>query len=313
MVEKRFKKVYVEISNACNLKCDFCPTVNKSQTFMDASLFEKIVSQLPPLTNAINLHIMGEPLLHPQLDEFIHICAAHNLPVTIVTNGTLMTPEKQELLLHPIVQQVNFSLQSFHANFPNADNSAFLNRIFQYTLRAFEQRPDLHVNYRLWNVSDYSDAISFNEDLIKKMKMFFDIENASELNHISLRGRKVTKSLHLNLATRFDWPDLDMPFRSTHGTCPGLITQLGVLADGTVVPCCLDKDGIVDLGNCNDGSIKEIITSDKATRIINGFKCRELIEPLCQHCTFIERFEKKVRWIKGHQTWVKHNPQKNAL
>lgn len=306
MKEKRFKKVYIEISNACNLKCDFCPTVNTPQTFMGTELFESIVKQLTPLSNCINLHIMGEPLFHPKISEFINICEKYSMPVTIVTNGTILNKKNQQLLLNQIVQQVNFSLQSFHANYPNADNSAYLKRIFKYTTRAFENRPDQHVNYRLWNVSDYSEAIDFNKDIIDKIRSYFELDNNEKLRHTSLRGRKVKKSLHLNLATRFDWPTLEMPFRTTNGTCPGLITQLGILANGTVVPCCLDKDGVIDLGNCNTTTIEEIINSNRAKKIIEGFKCRELNEPLCQHCTFIERFEKKVRWINGHQTWINH-------
>ena len=313
MKEKRFKKIYVEISNACNLKCDFCPTVNLPQNYMGRELFEKIVKQLPKLANSMNLHIMGEPLNHPNIAEFIEICERYSMPVTIVTNGTLLSPKYQQALLNPIVQQVNFSLQSFDANYPEADNTAFLNRIFEYTKSAFEKRPDQHINYRLWNVSDYKDALPYNKDLIGKMKKFFGLEEEDELSHISLRGKKVTKSLHLNLATRFDWPSLDLPFRTTEGTCPGLITQLGILADGTVVPCCLDKDGKIDLGNCKDQTIEAIIASERAQNVIRGFKCRELTEELCQHCTFIERFEKKVRWIKGHQTWTRHNPENEVL
>ncbi len=270
---------------------------------MDLDLFTKIVEQVKQLTNCIYLHIMGEPMVHPQISKFIDICQQFNLPVSIVTNGSLMSEKYQEILLRPIVQQVNFSLQSFAANFKKADNSTYLYRIFKYTKRTFEERPDQHVNFRLWNVSDYADAISFNQELIDKMNDFFELGEENKLTVTSLRGRKVLKSLHLNLATRFDWPSMDMPFRTTKGTCPGLITQLGILSDGTVVPCCLDKDGSAAIGNCNSQNIEEIINSPKAKAIVDGFKCRKLIEPLCQRCTFISRFEKKVRWIKGHQTW----------
>jgi len=84
---------------------------------------------------------------------------------------------------------------------------------------------------------------------------------------------------------------MDMPVQGERGTCPALKNQFGILADGTVIPCCLDKDGVVDLGNCSDQSIQEILNSDRARTMLDGFKQRKLVEPLCQRCTFNKRFK----------------------
>ena len=92
--------------------------------------------------------------------------------------------------------------------------------------------------------------------------------------------------------SRFDWPRLESPVQSTEGRCNGLIDHFAVHADGTVSPCCLDDQKIIQLGNIFDNDIKTILESDRATKIKNGFKNGKLIEELCQKCTYINRFKK---------------------
>ena len=311
MKEMRFKRVYCEISNACNLKCDFCPVVERPKTFMDRQLFESVVKQTQPLANHLNLHIMGEPTIHPEFEEFVDICRYHKMPVFIVTNGTVLNETVQRAMLNPIVHQVSFSIHSFEANFPEADNTTYLNKIFAYTERSMSERPNQYVNFRLWNTEYIDGVLDANRSVVEAVAAHFNAHD--KIQRISLRGVKIHENLYINLASQFDWPSMNMPFRTTSGTCPGLITQLGILSDGTVVPCCLDRNGIIELGNVREQSIEQIINSDRALQIIGGFKNRELHEELCQRCTFISRFEKKVRWIKGHQRWVRHEPDKPLL
>ena len=288
----KFRKVYCEISNSCNLKCDFCPqpSLKRPTHFMDMDLFESIVKQVQPLTRLLCLHVMGEPMYHPDLEGFLDICHKHKLEVAIVTNGVLLNDSNQQLLLNPAVIQVNFSIQSFENNYKGQDNKSYLERIFNFTKRAFEERPDLHINYRLWNAESFEKALEMNERTISRIREAFNISK-EKMNSISLLGNNLVNNLFLNLAENFEWPTLEMPFQSNRGFCKALRNQIAILSDGTVVPCCFDCEGVINLGNVNDSSIIEILNSERAMKMLNGFKNQELTEPLCQRCTYIKRFK----------------------
>ena len=287
----KFRKVYCEISNSCNLKCDFCPqsSLKRPTHFMEKSLFESIVKQVQPFTRLLCLHVMGEPMYHPELEEFLDICHKYGQDVAIVTNGVLLNDSNQELLLNPAVVQVNFSLQSFENNYKGMDNNSYLKRIFKFTKRAFETRPDLHINYRLWNAESFEKALEMNERTISRIREAFDISE-EKMNSISLLGNNLLNNLFLNLSENFEWPALDMPFQSKQGYCHALKNQLAILSDGTVVPCCFDCEGVIKLGDANKDSIVDILNSERAMNMFNGFKKQQLVEPLCQRCTYIKRF-----------------------
>ena len=256
---------------------------------MDKKLFESIVKQVQPFTRLLCLHVMGEPMYHPDLGEFLDICHKYGQDVAIVTNGVLLNDSNQELLLNPAVVQVNFSIQSFENNYKGQDNKSYLERIFKFTKKAFIERPDLHINYRLWNAESFEKALEMNERTISRIREAFDISK-EKMNGISLLGNNLLNNLFLNLSENFDWPTMDMPYQSSRGHCHALKNQLAILSDGTVVPCCFDCEGIIKLGNANEDSLVDILNSERAMKMFNGFKKQQLVEPLCQRCTYIKRF-----------------------
>ncbi|MCM8542004.1 MAG: radical SAM protein [Lentisphaeraceae bacterium] len=287
----KFRKVYIEISNSCNLKCDFCPqsSLKRPTHFMDIELFDSLVKQIQPFARLLCLHVMGEPMYHPQLEEFLNICHKYKQDVSIVTNGVLLNDSNQALLLNPAVVQANFSLQSFENNYKGMDNKSYLSKIFRFTKRAFEERPDMHINYRLWNGESFEKALELNELTISRIRDEFGISR-EKMNGISLLGNRLINNLFLNLSENFDWPTLDMPHRSNRGRCHALNNQMAILSDGTVVPCCFDCEGVIKLGDANKDSIVDILNSERAMNMFMGFKKQQLVEPLCQRCTYIERF-----------------------
>lgn len=294
MKPKKFKKVYVEISNICNLACDFCPEVERDKKIMGRELFEKIIGEITPLTDEVCFHLMGEPLAHPQFAEYVEICAGQGLPVNITTNGTLLNEERARALLHPIIRQVNFSLHSFEANFGEKDIGPYLNKIFAFTHQALTTRPDLYINYRLWNLAREDDHAS-NENILTAIEENFGVALNRQVDVAFRKNKNVAGRLYLNFDTRFDWPSLKNPLRSETGFCYGLSSHLAIHADGTVVPCCLDKEAGINLGSCADKKIATIVDGDRATRMAKGFQNRQLVEDLCRRCSFIERFDGKVR------------------
>jgi radical SAM protein with 4Fe4S-binding SPASM domain len=289
---KRFSKINIEISNICNLQCSFCPEVIREKGMMDPELFASILAEVGPLTDQVCLHLMGDPLVHSKLDRFIEICAKHETPVFLVTNGVLLRPRQAESLLHPIVRQVNFSLHSFPDNFPDRDPGPYLDQIFRWTERAFRERPDLYVNYRLWNLETPATpaAGAKNSEMLRRVCEHFGVASP---NGIDVRKRKsypVRNRLYLHFDTEFVWPSLDLPEIGAHGRCHGLSSHFGILVDGTVVPCCLDKEGKIPLGNVREKPVLEILASPRAQGILKGFRERRLVEELCRKCNYIERF-----------------------
>ena len=286
---KRFEKIYVEISNVCNLQCDFCPEVAREKDVMETGLFARIIADAAPLAEQVCLHLMGEPLTHPHLSRLIDICGHHSLPVNLTTNGTLLNAARSEAILHPIVRQVNFSLHSFEANFPGQDIGPYLEKIFAFTRRAFERRPDLYVNYRLWNL-DGADA-GKNDALIARVEAAFGVELDKRVDVRWRKGRHVLNRLYLNHDSRFEWPSPEAPLRSETGTCRALSSHIGVLTDGAVVPCCLDKEGVTVLGDARRQTLSEVLAGERASAMASGFAEGRLVEDLCRRCTFITRFK----------------------
>ncbi len=289
---RKFKKIYIEISNICNLQCDFCPEVVRDKKIMGEDLFEKIIAEMGPLTDEVCFHLMGEPLAHPQFSRFVEICAQYKVPVNITTNGTLLNDSRSISLLHPIVRQVNFSLQSFESNFQGQSDEAYLNKIFNFTKQALRERPDLYINYRFWNLAEAT--IDPNQKSIDKIEAYFNVTVNRSIDVTLRKSRKLLGRLYLHFDTRFEWPSLNAPLRANHGFCYGLSSHMAIHADGTVVPCCLDKEAGVDLGNCKNQSVQSVLDGPRAIRVADGFKRYTLVESLCQRCTFIERFDKKV-------------------
>lgn len=259
---------------------------------MDFELFSRIISQAAPLTEQVCMHLMGEPMLHPELKKFFDLCVAHDVRIFFVTNGILLKEKQFELLLHPALRQVNFSLHAFHDNFPDKDATDYLGNIFTYTERAFVERPDLYINYRLWDLENPRGELKHNLDFLEAIEKRFQLSLNRNPDVGRHKGRVIKNKLYLHLDTEFTWPSLELPKLGTKGTCYGLESHFGILVDGTVVPCCLDKEGVIPLGNVNENSLIEILNSERAVKMLDGFNQNVLVEEMCQRCPYITRFSK---------------------
>lgn len=257
---------------------------------MDIHLFQDIVEQVAPLTELVCFHLMGDPLVHPHLADMIRICDEHEANIFLVTNGVLLRPEKYKLMLHKRFYQINFSLHSFFDNFPDKDPSNYLERIFSFTECALIERPELYLNFRLWNLNDPLGSQTPNTHMLERICERFEFDVPTEFDVRKRKSINIKNRLYLHFDTEFIWPSIDLPVLGTTGTCYGLSSHFGILVDGTVVPCCLDKEATIPLGRVQDSPILDILGSRRAQDIIKGFKQRQLVEPLCQRCQYIERF-----------------------
>ena len=284
-----FKRVYLEISNICNVQCSFCPVVEKDKKIMDVTEFENILKQVAPLTEIVCLHLMGEPLAHPQFLKILEICERFKAQIDLTTNGLLIKKYKENIINSGCVRQINFSLQAFKDNFPEKDISQYLQPIFEFVTLAHEIRPALYTNFRLWNQE--SEAAD-NEDIFLKIENYFKIEINRNIELGAIKSKNIWNRLYLHFDSRFEWPSFNLPHQGTQGRCHGTVNHIGIHADGSVVPCCLDKDANINLGNAKEQSLLEIITNERFTNMKNGFLNGVLVEDFCQHCSFINRFKK---------------------
>lgn len=286
-----FQKVHIEISNICNVQCSFCPVVERPKDIMSLSKFKKILKEVVPLTRDVCLHLMGEPLAHPEIKEIFEISKTENASLQITTNGLLIKKMKEMLLGSPALRQINFSLQAFKDNFPDRPIESYLDPIRDFILEAFKSRPDLYINLRLWNHG--VESFSENEDLIQYFETHLGFQMKREVDVSNIKSKKVFKEgrLYFHFDSRFDWPSPHFPPQGEKGTCQGLRNHFGIHADGTVVPCCLDKEAVINLGNCFEESVESILNSKRAQTIKEGFEKGRLVEDLCQKCTYIKRFK----------------------
>lgn len=249
---------------------------------MSEEKFSSLLPRLSPWTDYLYFHLMGEPLLHPDLSAFLKLARDNGFKVILTTNGTLLEDRKEILLSSSALWKVNISLQSFEGNDPE-NKSRTLKEYMQKCIffgKAAEGR--CIVVYRLWNIGGLSDM---NEGILSLLKASFDGPWVEEK-----KGIRIGEKIYLEFGEKFDWPDLNEDMRSDVHYCYGLKDQIGILWDGTVVPCCLDHEGDLALGNIFSEDLEDIIKSDRACQILKGFNDRKPTEALCQRCGYASRF-----------------------
>ena len=274
-----FQKVYVEISNLCNLSCAFCPGTKRQKQAMTEEQFRFLLPKLRPYTDFLYFHLMGEPLCHPKLGSFLHLAHEYGFKVILTTNGTLLAKQQQLLLSSPALHKVNISLHAFEANDLAIPFEDYLHQCFAFG-KAAEGK--VLVSYRLWNKGG---ADTQNEKITSMLAQHFPAQWVQER-----RGIRIGERIYLEHGDKFDWPDLSAHDGGEDVFCYGLRDQLGVLCDGTVVPCCLDHEGDLALGNLFHQDMEEILKSPRARAIYDGFSRRKATEELCRRCGYARRF-----------------------
>lgn len=271
---KQFKKIYLEITNLCNLSCAFCPPTTRHPRTMTVAEFTVLAEKLRPHGRFLYLHIKGEPTAHPQLAEILAVCEGLDFRVCITTNGTLLGRMGDVLLHSPAVHKVHISLHSYEANQLALPLEDYLDSIVDFIKNA-----SCITVLRLWNEGGQEEL---NQKILDKLHDSFQF----------LREDKIAHNIFLEKGELFQWGDPTISTTRTSGFCYALRDQIGVLVDGTVVPCCLDNNGDIPLGNLYNATLQDIYDSPRATAIYQGFSRRQLREPLCKSCGFVERFDR---------------------
>ena len=279
-----YSRVYIEITNICNMNCSFCHGHCRAPKRMSRDELEVVLNKLQGVTKYLYFHLMGEPLTHPELPKFIKMAADSGYKPMITTNGTLLSRRGEDLLSvtsngSPCLHKINISLHSFEGD--NAEKyRKYLSDIATFAKQA--SAAGIIVVLRLWNKGFDGGNNDIALDFLK--------ENIDGEWAENTRGLRIREKLFLEWGDRFGWPDKDAEIQGDEVTCYGLRDHFGILSNGTIVPCCLDRDGIISLGNIFDGDIEAILGSERAEAMKRGFECRRATEDLCRRCQYAQRF-----------------------
>lgn len=278
-----FKRAYVEITNRCNLRCAFCPGTGRPPGEITPEAFSILADRLRPVTGYLYFHVMGEPLLHPQLEVLLSQAAERAFRVCLTTNGTLLPERAETLRQAEPLHKLSVSLHSFEGNDGGPDLRRYLSGVWD-VCRPLAEAGVICV-LRLWNEGG-------PQECNREIEAFFQERTGTCPGCWPAPRpgvRKLGEGLFLESASQFDWPDLEAPERGTE-FCHGLRDQIAVLCDGTVVPCCLDHEGDLALGNLLEQELDSILDSPRARALYEGFSRRRPAEELCRRCGYAARF-----------------------
>lgn len=274
------KRIYIEISNVCNLSCAFCMKTDRKPRIMSPEEFEHILSETDQITDYIYLHVQGEPLLHPQFDKMMEIAAKHSCKVQLVTNGLLL-PQHPDLISMKALRKVSFSLQS--VEYHKKDPAEFMAPIFRFIEEASANGKP-YCELRFWR--DDQMKLERTEECLNMIHERYQPEESGRV-----RNEMILPGVYVDYSNPFEWPEENNTGSDT-GTCHGAISQIAILSDGTVVPCCLDAGGRIPLGNLFETDLQTILSSERYRNMCEGFRSHRITEELCRSCTYRLRFDR---------------------
>lgn len=298
---QELKRIYIEITNICNLSCPFCPPLRREKQIMAPEKFAHILKEIAPYCKNILLHVKGEPLLSPYLGEMLDICAREGFLVTITTNGTQISKAARILMCHAaVIRGFNVSLQSllyydlWRSELP--DILAFCDK--------FGQEYGKNIVLRLWNGQMSPDG----KEMLQKISRYFLLPEEELEKMDQNRSYTIRKGLFISRAEEFVWPGQNNLSLGEDGFCYGSLMQLAILCDGRVVPCCLDAEGEITLGDLHTRSFGDILASHRLRTMQEGFLQGQAVEELCKKCSYKSRFDAKAqRMAKACQRGDLHN------
>ena len=278
----KFGKIYIEITNICNLKCSFCPTRKSKKEEMSIEKFEHILKEIKSYTKTIYLHVQGEPLLHSNLDSILALTKKYDFKVKITTNGTLITEKIHILKKYDNIKQINISLHSEHKK----DN--YFEEVFS---SCDELSKKINIVYRIWMLKNFTlDKLSTL--IVDKIIKYYKLDNNFKKVVSSNKNIKIKDNVYLDKDNEFIWPNDVSKNNNENGTCLGGRNQLAILVNGDVVPCCLDYKANLKFGNIFHENFKDILKNPRLIKMQIAFQNKKVIENLCRNCNYrIQKFD----------------------
>lgn len=283
-------RIYIELTNVCGLTCSFCPTKELPNREMDLDFFESVIKQAAKYTKEIACHVVGDPLTQPNLHAYLDIIHKYGLKAMLTTSGYFLKKHAYTTLFHPCVKQINISLNSFNKNDTAFTFEQYIGPVLLLCEEKIKRDKELFINLRVWNLDEIMSESLFNKVLFQKLSSAFGIKLDVENIYLNRpKSIRLASKILVHFDNYFEWPSLK---NNNHGdgTCQGLQSHIAILASGKVVPCCLDCEGIIELGDLHEHNLKDILGSTRAVNMLEGFKEGKAVEELCQKCSYKDRF-----------------------
>lgn len=286
----KFYRIYIELTNVCGLSCSFCPTKELPSKEMDLRFFESVIEQAKHYTKEIACHVVGDPLTQSNLHDYLDIIYRHGMKAMLTTSGYFLKKHSYDTLFHPCVKQINISLNSFNKNDTSLTFEQYITPVLALCNAKLELEEELFINLRVWNLDEMMSERDFNETLFSKLSEAFATPLSLDTIYKERpKSIRLASKILLHFDNYFEWPSLKNK-NYGDGTCQGLQSHIAILASGKVVPCCLDCDGIIELGDLHENSLETILGAKRTVAMIEGFKEGKAVEELCQKCSYKERF-----------------------
>lgn len=320
--EEPFESIFLELTNRCNFNCLFCPNalMTRPRGRMEEKLARRLLDEIAAngLCRWVNLSLMGEPLLHPEAVSIAEHGVRLGLSVHVITNLSLLTPERFRGLLDLPIAHLALSLQT-----PDPESFSLKNAPGRFSLERAMETVEETVRYKLESASPTEIAIHLLTTRLERPGGKALLESTRRrlalAGHFRERARSWARASSpptsppapLSEPLRF-WLGLDgsVPLlpgvslcfkRATlwantllaegaevepreKGTCQLALDTLGVLWDGGVTLCCMDFDGALRFGNVSDCTLSEVLQSDRYRNLRRSFEEGRLTQPFCRRC-----------------------------
>lgn len=280
----KFKRIYIELSDICGLKCGFCPSKKGVRGVMSVQKFSLLLPQIKDKAKLFSFHILGDPLYLENLKTYINLAKENNMKLEITTSGFYLSPKNRALLLeNENIRQINISLMSFLSQ-RKVGLKEYFEPIFELCKEHCLQKSKSFINLRLWNLSPNFTAAKENFELYELLEQHFQTKI-----DIKQRQNRLARHILLHQAKLFKWVSLEDDFLQNTGTCYALKEQIGILSDGSLVPCCFDTKADICLGNVFKQNFNELLNSKRLKAMKEAFAQNKRIEALCQRCEFLQK------------------------
>lgn len=274
-----YKRIYIEITNICNLNCAFCPKNKREKKYMSVNDFKHIINEIKDETKHIYLHVMGEPLLHPEFDDILESINNTNIEVNLTTNGIILDKQINIINNSKQIRKVAVSVQALEES-----NVTDYKEILKNILNTLDNiRDDIILEYRFWNHNKTIKAKDMTNIILEhyNTKKHYPTSLTDNKYHNKI---KLKHNTYIMYGETFTWPINSNVEHQGH--CQALKNQLAILVDGSVVPCCLDNEGKMVLGNIFESSLEEIRNSKFYNDLLTNFRNNKRITQLCKQCSF---------------------------
>ena len=272
---KPLTSLIIEPTNTCNLRCSFCfvtEGMSREEGFMDFALFKKVIDDTPELEH-LCMHNWGEPLLHKEIFEMFDYAHESGIKhIVMNTNGTLLTNNMIDKIIRSPLNIIRFSIDGSAETFKRV-RGVELEKIEQNILKLKKEkdarRPDL------------------------SMGVVFTVENETQEDVDEYIEHWETIVDHVRTQPKLIQSPRKEPCPEPFGKDYG---KLVVLWDGTVIPCCVDYNASLKLGNAYKERVRDLWYNSEIKALRNQHE-KGNYPKVCMNCNECETSKTEKRFF----------------